>query len=113
MGVHTKVIVEGELVIVPNLNGELRRNLRFSLIQTPEVLLQTQSIFACTTYASIMLKIIIIYKRNQFVIPKIGNLFSMSHSIIRFHLVATLQVVKVIHLIKASGKVGKWLLECT
>lgn len=43
--VHTKVIVKGELVVVPDLNGEFRRNLCFSLVQTPEVILHTQTDF--------------------------------------------------------------------
>lgn len=42
--VRTKVIIKGELVVVPNLKGEFRRHLRFSLIQTPEVLLKTQRV---------------------------------------------------------------------
>ena len=39
--VVTKVIVKGELVIVPDLDGEFRSNLLLRLIHTPEVFLQT------------------------------------------------------------------------
>lgn len=38
-GILTEVVVEGELVIVPDLDGEFWRYLGLSFVQTPEMLL--------------------------------------------------------------------------
>lgn len=38
----TEVVVEGELVVVPDLDGQFRSQFSLSFINTPEMFLQTQ-----------------------------------------------------------------------
>lgn len=40
----TEVVVEGELVIVPDLDGQARSHFSLGFIQTPEMFLQTQRV---------------------------------------------------------------------
>lgn len=42
-GCFTEVVVEGELVVVPDLQGELGSQFGLGLIQTPEVFLHTHT----------------------------------------------------------------------